>query len=111
MCTNQKRVAAVKNIRADSDRLAVIERSGCDRRRQLRRCFSLRCIGTGCDACGFGCGFETDALERVSSGCEELFLQLALDPSEKLHLCTDATHAALEASYRRRLGGLCASHH
>jgi len=82
------RVAAVKNLRSDSDRIAVIECSGCDRSLSIA-VGMLQSDGALVRAAGIkdlDSDLRLDALERVSGRCGELLLELVLDPSEKLAL-------------------------
>ena len=82
------RVAAVKNLRSDSDRIAVVERSGCDRSLSIA-VGMLQSDDALVQAAGIkdlDSDLRLDALERVSGSCDELLLELALDPSEKLAL-------------------------
>jgi len=92
------RVAAVKNLRSDSDRIAVVERSGCDRSLSIA-VGMLQSDDALVRAAGIkdlDSDLRLNALERVSGRCDELLLELALDPSEKLALYAISRCEAIE---------------
>jgi hypothetical protein len=82
------RVAAVKNLPSDSDRLMVVERSGCDRSLEiaLGMLHSDDALKRAATLSDLKDDLRLNALERVVDHSEDVLLQLASDSSEKIAL-------------------------